>query len=165
MLLKKLINHITFHIGNQYRYWPIWKLIIGITYRYWPIRKSVIIGISQYEKKLIRRPLTSSMIVNNFLEFPRQPPIILFNLHHPARQVPHCKFSKVCTGFLRIGVPDVIVTVPTTHLFHEMMGYFNLVNTSHCHVSNSFNSTPHHHHYISSVCSEKKSSVSVRRKK
>ena len=79
------------------------------------------------------------------------------NSFQPPARFPIANFRKFAL-VLRIGVPDVIVTMPTTHLFHEMMGYFNLVNTSHCHVSNSFNSTRyiltphHHHHYISSGC-------------
>ena len=84
------------------------------------------------------------------------------NSFQPPARFPIANFRKFAL-VLRIGVPDVIVTMPTTHLFHEMMGYFNLVNTSHCHVSNSFNSTRyiltphhHHHHYISSGCLEKK---------
>ena len=71
------------------------------------------------------------------------------NSFQPPARFPIANFRKFAL-VLRIGVPDVIVTMPTTHLFHEMMGYFNLVNTSHCHVSNSFNPTihtlPHHHH-------------------
>ena len=62
------------------------------------------------------------------------------NSFQPPARFPIANFRKFAL-VLRIGVPDVIVTMPTTHLFHEMMGYFNLVNTSHCHVSNSFNST------------------------
>ena len=87
------------------------------------------------------------------------------NSFQPPARFPIANFRKFAL-VLRIGVPDVIVTMPTTHLFHEMMGYFNLVNTSHCHVSNSFNSTRyiltphHHHHYISSGCLGKKSKLS-----
>ena len=66
------------------------------------------------------------------------------NSFQPPARFPIANFRKFAL-VLRIGVPDVIVTMPTTHLFHEMMGYFNLVNTSHCHVSNSFNSTIHTH--------------------
>ena len=62
------------------------------------------------------------------------------NSFQPPARFPIANFRKFAL-VLRIGVPDVIVTMPTTHLFHEMMGYFNLVNTSHCHVSNSFNLT------------------------
>ena len=56
--LKKYYNLI--YIGYRYRYRPIRQKIISVFYRYRPIRNlnlSVIIGIGQYEKKLIGRPL------------------------------------------------------------------------------------------------------------
>ena len=58
MFLKKYYN--IMYIGYRYRYRPIRQKIISVFYRYRPIRNlnlSVIIGIGQYEKKLIGRPL------------------------------------------------------------------------------------------------------------
>ena len=56
--LKKYYN--IMYIGYRYWYQPIRQKIISFFYRYRPIRNlnlSVIIGIGQYEKKLIGRPL------------------------------------------------------------------------------------------------------------